>query len=70
MYNETLHDKSGSFLASVSANILQLSDWHINIIRMAFDDSPASSLDSSLTSLKIFHLAMLIAYWIRFSPKQ
>ena len=40
MYNETLHDKTGSFLASVSANINQLSDWHINIIRMAFDDSP------------------------------
>ena len=33
MYNETLHDKTGSFLASVSANILQLSDWHIQQIR-------------------------------------
>ena len=34
IYNETLHDKSGSFLASVSANITQLDEWYISIIRM------------------------------------
>ena len=33
MYNETLHDKTGSFLASVSANITELDEWYINIIR-------------------------------------
>ena len=51
MYNETLHDKTGSFLASVSANITQLSDWHIKIIRMAFDDSPAKLYRFIITEL-------------------
>ena len=41
LYNETLHDKSGAFIATVSANINQLSDWHIKIIRMAFDNCPS-----------------------------
>ena len=36
MYNETLHDKTGSYLASVSANITQLSDGSIADIRMLF----------------------------------
>ena len=35
-YNETLHDKTGSFLASVSANITQLSDGAIQDIRQLF----------------------------------
>ena len=36
MYNETLHDKTGSYLASVSANITQLSDGSIADIRKLF----------------------------------
>ena len=36
MYNETLHDKTGSYLASVSANITQLSDGSIADIRNLF----------------------------------
>ena len=52
MYNETLHDKTGSFLASVSASITQLSDWHINIIRLAFDNSPAKFYGFIITELK------------------
>ena len=36
MYNETLHDKTGSFLASVSANITQLSDGSIQDITQLF----------------------------------
>ena len=36
IYNETLHDKTGSFLASVSANITQLSDGAIDDIRRLF----------------------------------
>jgi len=52
MYNETLHDKTGSFLASVSANITQLSDWHINVIRTAFDNSPAKFYRFIITQLQ------------------
>ena len=52
MYNETLHDKTGSFLAQQSANITQLSDWHINIIRKAFDNSPAKFYGYIITELK------------------
>ena len=52
MYNETLHDKTGSFLAAVSANITQLSDWHINIIRLAFDNSPAKFYGFIITELQ------------------
>ena len=37
IYNETLHDKTGSFLASVSANITQLSDGAIQDIRQLFE---------------------------------
>ena len=36
MYNETLHDKTGSYLTSVSANITQLSDGSIADIRNLF----------------------------------
>jgi len=36
IYNETLHDKTGSFLASVSANITQLSDGACDDIRKLF----------------------------------
>jgi hypothetical protein len=36
MYTETLHDKTGSFLAAVSANITQLSDGTIQDIRQLF----------------------------------
>ena len=39
IYNETLHDKTGSFLASVSANITQLSDGAIDDIRRLFPKS-------------------------------
>ena len=35
-FNETLHDKTGSFLASVNANITQLSEGAINDIRSLF----------------------------------
>ena len=52
MYNETLHDKTGSFLASVSANITQLSDWHIRIIRLAFDNNPAEFYGFIIKELK------------------
>jgi len=38
MYNETLHDKTGSYLASVSANITQLSSGSIADIRMLFPE--------------------------------
>ena len=37
MYTETLHDKTGSFLASVSANISELSDGTIQDIRQLFE---------------------------------
>ena len=39
IYNETLHDKTGSFLASVSANITRLSDGAIDDIRRLFPKS-------------------------------
>ena len=51
IYNETLHDKTGSFVASVSANINQLSEWHINIIRKMFDNSPAKLYRFIISSL-------------------
>ena len=51
MYTETLHDKTGSFVASVSANITQLSEWHINIIRKMFDNSPAKLYRFIISSL-------------------
>ena len=38
MYNETLHDKTGSYIASVSANITQLSDGSIADIRNLFPE--------------------------------
>ena len=37
LYNETLHDKSGSFIATVSANISQLSDGTIQDIHQLFE---------------------------------
>ena len=37
MYNETLHDKTGSFLASAFASITQLSDGAINDIQSLFE---------------------------------
>ena len=37
MYTETLHDKTGSFIASVSANISELSDGTIQDIRQLFE---------------------------------
>ena len=36
MFTETLHDKTGSYIASVSANITQLSDGSIADIRKLF----------------------------------
>ena len=33
-------DKSGSFCFSSVASITELSDWHIKIIQLAFDNSP------------------------------
>lgn len=36
MYNETLHDKTGSFLYQVSTGITALSDGAINDIRRLF----------------------------------
>ena len=33
-------DKSGSFCFSSIASITELSDWHIKIIHLAFDDNP------------------------------
>ena len=38
MFTETLHDKTGSYLASVSANITQLSDGSIADIRNLFPE--------------------------------
>ena len=32
MYTETLHDKTGSFVASVSANISELSEGHQDLV--------------------------------------
>ena len=37
MYNETLHDKTGSFLYQVSTGITALSDGAINDIRSLFE---------------------------------
>ena len=37
MYTETLRDKTGSFIASVSANISELSDGTIQDIRQLFE---------------------------------
>ena len=36
-YNETLHDKTGSFIAQAAASITQLSDGAINDIRFLFN---------------------------------
>ena len=37
-YNETLHDKTGSFLAQAAASITQLSEGSINDIRSLFPE--------------------------------
>ena len=37
MYNETLHDKTGSFLYQVSTGVTALSDGAINDIRSLFE---------------------------------
>ena len=37
MYNETLHDKTGSFLASTFASITQLSDGAISDLQALFE---------------------------------
>ena len=39
LYNETLHDKTGSFIAQAAASITQLSEGSINDIRSLFPDS-------------------------------
>ncbi len=38
-YTETLHDKTGSFIAQAAANITKLSEGSINDIRSLFPDS-------------------------------
>ena len=38
MFTETLHDKTGSYIASVSASITQLSDGSIAKIRNMFPE--------------------------------
>ena len=39
LYNETLHDKTGSFIAQAAASITELSEGSINDIRSLFPDS-------------------------------
>ena len=39
LYNETLHDKTGSFIAQAAASITKLSEGSINDIRSLFPDS-------------------------------
>ena len=38
LYNETLHDKTGSFIAQAATSITKLSEGSINDIRSLFDD--------------------------------
>ena len=38
LYNETLHDKTGSFIAQAATSITQLSEGSISDIRSLFDD--------------------------------
>ena len=39
LYNETLHDKTGSFIAQAAASITKLSEGSIRDIRSLFPDS-------------------------------
>ena len=38
LYNETLHDKTGSFIAQAATSITELSEGSISDIRSLFDD--------------------------------
>lgn len=51
IYNETLHDKTGSFCYASVESITELSEWHKKIIRLAFNNNAHEFYDYCIKEL-------------------